>query len=470
MPDRSGELSTFPGSLDQFKIKKPINTSLPLGSQDPDALEHADHLNHMFDAVYNIEQNQYGQAGQQVQTYYPDGTGVGFGDNLKMAYHSYSATMSGNLLTISGTVPAYFGSNPFNNFGFSMAHTTYFQPSDTSNIEGLWANKDWGNAGPWNSMIKFAQLFTMVTPGSGNSGRDFTIYIKNQPMHSTGFAFDSHWTDNLNRVPNSTLNPITDPFWKGTVQRNGLAFNYTPGNTYGQLVCSSEDGGYDCSAYVVPIGCIDTNDSSVQFNKASLFTYSTVAQMASGEYWNRSGPMVRCTGDVASANFYCLAIGDVLNNRHGGGFDPYHARLLKVTGENLTQRFPNGSGQHGALWGGGGTVTDLLSGTTISVSGGPYRLKVVGNQVSVENFTASGWILVPEMAVPVTDATPLPGIANGLHPKAGWFVKAMDHLQDRHMYIDGPIIVTALDSSSANYTVTVQCLFAQINEAHMSTI
>jgi hypothetical protein len=338
MPDRTGSLSSFPTSVDQFVIKKPIDNQKALSQQTTDSLERANHVNHMFDAMYKIESHVLGGSGgigASVVTRYATGvtnssTDV-YGSNLKMGYSTLSITMTGNTVTVTGVVPSSFGTNPFYAKGFAMSHNFYLNSPEVSG--GLYANKGWGEAGPFNEMIKFHQFFTFVRPLTGSAGRQFEVMVKNFPFHSTSEQLSSTFTDTLLNYAFDYQPLWQRSGWSGTGSNQAIAAKKTviAGITTFFMAC--ETPITESYGWVWPSKLDKMSDSYVEWGP---ITATNSYSATTGDRFTRLGPMARANGTVNNATFYCVAIGDVPNNTAGltGDLRKF-GRILKVTGANL---------------------------------------------------------------------------------------------------------------------------------------
>ena len=433
MPDRTGSLSSFPTSVDQFAIKKPIDPQKSLNQQNIEALEKASHMNHMFDAMYKIESHILGGSGgigASVVTRWATGaTGSSsdvYGSNLKMAYSTLSISMTGNTAVVTGLVPTAFGSNPFYAKGFAMSHNFYL--NNTAVSGGMYANnKNWGQNGAFNEMMKFHQFFTFVRPLTGSSGRQFEVMVKNFPFHSTSEQISSVFTDTLLNF-NLDYQPLWQRSgWAGTGANGAISASKTI-NNFEYLIISCFGNGHQFSppiqtggqanyGWVWPTTLGKMSDSYVEWGAIDSTIMNLVGYV--GERYSRLGPMTRANGTLTNASFYCVAIGDVPSNAGGltGNLARY-ATILKVTGANLTVSEVTLTS---SAWS-AGTVAPITNGATSSSGyfwfgslGVRYRLKC-------ETVPGSAKITVEQAFAPYSSWTTLYGpFYDGTSPLASGY-------------------------------------------------
>ena len=122
-----GPLSDFDAPLetfDEFRIKTPFTGD----TTDTDSLEQANDWNHMFDAAIKTQKYAKGVSLGNYYTADPAGTEAVASTVARIDVDAISATSTNASFTMTGTVPADFGTNPFLSSGFSMMLT----PSYTS--------------------------------------------------------------------------------------------------------------------------------------------------------------------------------------------------------------------------------------------------------------------------------------------------------------------------------------------------
>lgn len=462
MPDRTGSLSSFPTSADQFVIKKPIDNQKVLSQQTTDALERASHVNHMFDAMYKIEAHVLGGSGgigASVVTRWATGaTGSSsdvYGSNLKMAYSTLSISMTGNTVVVTGIVPSGFGSSPFYAKGFAMSHNFYLNSPEVSG--GLYANKGWGEAGPFNEMIKFHQFFTFVRPLTGSAGRQFEVMVKNFPFHSTSEQLSSTFTDTLLNYAFDYQPLWQRSGWSGTGTNEAISAKRTV-DGYMRLFLSCETPQSLSYGWVWPSKLDKMSDSYVEWGPISnTNSYSATT----GDRFTRVGPMARANGTVNNATFYCVAIGDIPNNTGGltGDLRKY-GRILKVTGANLAAAATGWATS---------TATHFTNGATSS-SGffwfgdiqARYRLKC-------ETVTGSAKITIETANAPYSSWTTLYGpFYDGSSPLAsgysGFFSQAttatdlLSQQTNRYVEFLGSVVVSNM-LNTTQITGEVQLMF-----------
>ena len=466
--DRQGQLSSFPTSADQFAVKVPYDNSKTTAEQDADAIEQSNHFNHMFDAAVKIENyvlsGSGGVGGLVVSKYsYPVDPNDVVHPNLKMAYATITLSMTGNTITATALVPAAFGDEPFKNKGFSMSHSTYVTPRGaTSAVEGIWANTNWGANGPFNDTFKWYQFFNMIRPVTG---RTFELTVTNLPLHSTSESVQPTFTDNMvytSSDPNSIQNIPSRTGWNGSATNRGLialsSSKYGDGYAYWKCYCEYNDN--KAYGWIWPKSLPENLTNSYVEFEVYQSVYETNEDRAqsfidTNEIYSRLGPMVRANGTLASASFYCLAIGDVARDSLAGAGktriqESRTGRLLKVIGTNLSTA-PAGKPTSGTAWSTGTTVTVLASAVDLNTANRRYRLQASGTTISVLQADSpySSW----SVAASATDAT----LASGM---SGFFAQAMDDSSARGITFKNDLTITSLTSSPL--TVSTQLLFLQV--------
>lgn len=446
MPFRDGSLSTFPDSVDQFLYKNPGDREL------------SSHFNHYFDAALNLENYLLGSLGGSLESLYSEehsGTIIE-NENLLLSYVTVTGSLSGAITTVNFdlTVPARFGSTPFDDWRFSIGHSVYLNIGST--VKGLWANRDWGQNGSLNQMINLPQLFTSFKPTGGRNYRATVNLIK----FGTGGADPNTFYDSFERGGTSEQqSPGAD--W--VEEENGRGFtvktrNHSTGGQGNQSWClwvSPERGGNPGGGWIYPSNFPVSNDMEVEYD---IYDWGFTG-VDSGEYYSLAGPMVRMSGTVTNASFYGVIMG------HGTAAG--HAQLVKVSGVNLMENYPTtyaesqrprpDSTNPNTLAGTAGTVTVLASGFTVQKSAGhattaKYRLRAEGTTISfTENFNGGGWTSLAS----VTDSTLTSG-------KMGLWVKSLNGATDR-IYALRNVYCRILDQT-ALLSVRLNILYALIGE------
>lgn len=419
--DRDGSLSSFPGSLDQFKIKKSYNKDIALNLQHEDALERAAHFNHMFDAVYKIQQHLYRKIGYPLVTRNSTATG----DQIaRFEYASMTIPVSGTSATASGSLPS--GMSFYSNT-FSVGHNVYCGfPGGSSLTEGIWANHNWGNFGPSNDMMAWAQYFVSIAPLSSST---FNLTVTKLPIHGTGSGSTGSFVDTFQIAQGSTIPIYNRPGWKFSGYLNAITIsreqwapysgilNYVPQI---KLVSGAQFPNQRSGGWAYPLGLPDFTDASITFSALYTASYPIVD---AGYVFSRGGVMLRATGAVSGATFYCISFGDVKNNEGAVASNRrLYGRILKVENANLIVGLVGDAS--GYSWGAsGGTVTDL--GSAFFYFGDTtkrYRFKVVGSDLTVESASSpfTSW---STLYGPFTDTvSPLVSGKVGLFVKSfGWF-------------------------------------------------
>lgn len=456
MPDRDGSLSSFPASIDHFVIKKPFDANKSLSQQEQHALEQASHFNHMFDSIVNMETYMLtgsGGAGGSIVTRWSSGISGSdqdaYGENLKLGYTTLAISLTGNTISVTSLVPSTFGESPFDKKGFAIAHNLYVSnPNGNDATEGIWSNTTWGENGPFNETIKWFQLYTMIRPVTGSI---FEVTLTNLPIHSTSNTIDSTFVEG-NSIPS---NQQWQEFWlrsgwtgtglRGLVSQNGGV----PGSTFWRGYCESSNDSRYGWAWPTMLGVL--TDSHVEWGEihARFGTPET-----SDECYTRIGPMVRASGPIDNASFYCVAIGDIPTNAGALSLDKgKYGRIIKVTGANLSNQGPANPGGGGITWGGSPTITYIGTGVG---SSGYHWFGQTGTRFRLvcESVPGSAKITVQQAASPFVSWSTLYGpFFDGNSPIAsgysGFFAQAMNGEDNRWVEFLGSVKVTNLLSSSS---------------------
>lgn len=474
MSDRTGSSSSFPTSRDQFVIKKSYNSSIALGQQEINSLEQASHFNHMFDAVFNIENHILsgsGGAGGTVVTRWASGvtnsnTDV-YGSNVKLGYTALTASMTGNTITVTGMVPSSFGADPFRLNGFAMAHNLYLTNPTGANTEGVWANKEWTGVQPFNTMMTWLQMFTLVRP---ITGRQFEVTVKNIPLHSTSQNIDPTFTDNMKLLTGAEFQHIWErPGWSGGGYRS-LTAQATIGGicTWAGLSEERNDARY---GWAYPTKLASMTDSYVEWGE--ILEHYTTFTIETGECFTRVGPMVRAQGSITNASFYCIAIGDVPAGSVTPAGDPgLHGRLLKVSGANLSNEGPATTSGGGVTWP-SGTVNYISGGGTSSSGYLWFGERSTRYRLKCETVPGSAKITVQSSPSPYSVWSTLYGpYYDGVSPIAsgysGVFSQAMNGDSTRYVKFLGSVVVGNLNSDTS-VPIEVQLMFVQVGpESNMT--
>lgn len=470
MTDRTGSTSSFPSSLDQFEIKTSFNSELPLSQQATTSLEQAAHFNHMFDAVVNLENHVLagsGGIGASVVTRWSSGiTGSEediYGSNLKLGYSTISLTLTGDTYTATAMVPTSFGNDPFSLKGFAIGHS--FSLDGTSSTQGLWANNSWGTEGPFNEMIKFYQFFTMIKPVTG---RVFEYTIRNFPFHTSSETISSIFTDAMKLVTGlSWENLHVRTGWTGTGVDGLYVAPTVNGNTYWVAACEISNGDRWGWAYSTKLGVM--TDSYVEWGE--IVEYFVNTNFVEGqEVAYRLGPMVRATGTVTNANFYCLAIGDVPISFTGNQDIGKYAQILKVTGANLSYNGGDGQGRQ--------VIGVWPAGTAVPPSAAASGFKWVGDistryRLKCETVTGSAKLTIQSSPSPYSVWSDLYGpYYDGTDPflsgYSGFFAQAMNDSNHRWAKFYGEVSIVNLNSDTS-VSGDLQLMFALVGpEANLS--
>lgn len=444
---RDGSLSSFPASVDSFPVLSPGDTEL------------SSHFNRYFDACFTLEDYLLGTIGGSLASKYSSeyGSETISGGNLLLSYASSTTTISGAVSSIvfNLTVPAQFGSSPFDDWRFSMGHTVYLDSS--SDISGMWANRDWGQGGPLSQMFNWPQFFTVIRP---TGGRNYTATVNVIKFGAGGWG-SSELYDSFTRTGNAEQQDAGPDWYE---QETGRAFtvkkrNFSSGGQGNQAWClhvSSERGGNPGGGWIYPRNFPDAADMEVEFD-----TYDwEFSGVGSGKYYNLAGVMLRTSGDITSAAFYGLVLGHA--TAQGS------AQIVKVSGVNLLENYPTNVSENNrpapdathatTLAGTAGTVTSLVSGFAIrhSPTGGSttslYRFRAEGTTISLkENYNGGGWTTLAS----VTDATLTSG-------KMGFWTKSLNGATDR-IYCFKDVYCRILDTT-ALMSVKLNLIYALIGE------
>lgn len=457
MPDfLNGSSSSFPSSLDNFVIKRPYDPNIDIFLQNPNALERASHFNHYFDAAIKIQETiPYGVG--PIQTKYPwagtsQNTTSIWAPYLHITHSTLTATMTTTTLTVSGTVPAIMGDDPFNTWGFSMGTTLYVHSTaGTEEIDLSLYNETTNRNKLWNHLMNQTQFYTMVQP---LTGRNYNVIVKAININGLTTPF----IDTFTLTPEDTqLNAFYDSESiltsygshvegaesQAKTMRVDVA-NISPMDLYFTFECTSDAnsprGGFFKSKFKAA-------DTQVTFPAVWASNFPGGSNVVA----TKTGPMVGFSGNINNCSFYVLSIGDVLYPTNPT--PQYYARLLKVQGANLA----NGISPSSLNWG-AATVTVLASSIYVGDTGATkYRLKIEGSDITVEKFNGS-WTT---HSGPHTDGSPI----NSATSTCGWVVQALTStptMSKRAIYIDGDIVLENLDST-VSVPITIQCLFTKVS-------
>lgn len=393
---RTGALSTFPDSLDQFAIKRPF------GGGDPNSKELASHFNHYFDAAIKLEEWAMENLGGPVQTRNPDGysTALVTDADCRIATVSVTVPLSGDVTKYAMTVPDFLGSDPFNDVRFSVGVSARLVPDDVGAVAGIWANNDWGGTGPLNLMMRWPQIYAMVEPVSG---RNFNLVLAAKGM-AAGFEpvfANEEFSDTFDRSTFPTKNGVNlgaykdlGPTWSLSnkngspyavvVERLGLS------GTKNSLALVSEEGSVQCYGLASPAGFGESNDQEIEFE---LHDFNGIG--LDDESRSSVGFVVRSNLSQGGLNGYAVLIGN--EDYDTGSFTGWQkAQLVLLTGFNTS------TAVRGAIDIVGADATCIAltaSGYTLKLNEAgtayKYKLKVAGSTITLEESVAGGpWSVV----------------------------------------------------------------------------
>lgn len=438
---RTGALSSFSGSADDFVIKHPFQTGA-------NSLEAAAHFNHYFDACLELEYYLTFFAGGPLTTYatQTNNGAESSGSNLRLSLQTLTQALSGSTsnIEINFTVPEFFGANPFLDSRFSITTNVFLEPNASGGVRAVsQANSQLNSF--WNRLIDLPQVYYSIKP---TGGRNATLVCK--LVHSShGGSLSGEFFDSFDRPGNTQLGYD----WSESENSNQRAIEIVAINLLGRIptrlaalqsrILDNENGKAGI-AYPIPFGT--SQDQEIEFE---LYN-------SEGTTMCRAGPMIRFSGSRTNASFYGLA----LSNRTS----PFNvAQLVLIQGVNLdTPDEPEGNNTWVV---GSGTVTELGSpfftknsnayGDTIR-----YRLKAVGTAITVdEKIGSGGWT----SKVSVTNSA----LTNG---RPGLFVKSRRvskstygrHLI-RNLYCRVPSFTP--DNPGTDYQLIVNLLFGLIGSS-----
>lgn len=439
-----GALSTFPSSEDSFTILQSFDTTVNLEDQNPEALIQATHFNTYYDSIFNIE--TYLSNSQLGSITNSSGSPVTF------ASKSHTISITGTTYTSSFTLPSVIASLSGSSIG--MFVSCYYNPPG-GRVTGTWANTNW-NFDPYLYMLQSQPLVqAYVTPSSASGSYD--LKVVKQYLHPSPIT-PIRVTDLLLRPGMGSSTSTWEsygsfyPYW----DTETFVFGFGGGGGFGSplSVASYKFNGtwrkalrMRCrveSSYQAGVALANINECT---NQALIFRRPTDivgAVFSSTQPKFIGGPCLRYTGTLNNATFYGLAIGD--NNDTTGSLWS-NARIVKVVGNDLT----NGSSAIVfPTWSGGGTVTELASGITMT-SYEWWKFSITGSSIVLARSTASGgsWTTVASVGDATITGASLPG----------FFVKALNIGGNTEIRMDlqGPLIAESTDSYSE--TATVKILF-----------
>jgi len=185
---RTGQSSVFSivgsGTVDYFPALTPFNPLVTI--QQPSSLISASQINKYFDAAYLMEKTLINEVGGNVGSTWPQNPNIVTGSNLQVSYNLINVSITSNTTTVTGSVPAQFGTDPFHDPGFSMSHTFYYDTVLPTNLTGVWNNLSNPQFGPYNQLLSQPQFFVSICP---TGGRNYLATILNVPFHSSSPSF-----------------------------------------------------------------------------------------------------------------------------------------------------------------------------------------------------------------------------------------------------------------------------------------
>lgn len=444
--DPDGILSDFnrtPGQLDEFRIKSPFSGD----TSSLDSLEQANDWNQYFDACLRLEsylQNRIGGPLQTGESGSDDKIGA---PNLYMSYEVLStASSSGTITSIAGTVPSEFGDNPFRDPRFGVVHTLYLDHGGTP-IAGVYANKPNNSLGYLNDLIAFPQYYVAIAPtATGATGRDFTVQImKLSPFgglftdsfHRTGsyssWERDSGAAESLNVYPLGAGWTVTDTKGRATfgcVQRTQQVVPGEGGRGGGglrwSLILAAERSNNPCGGTAFPLSFGSGTDMHCDFQYHDRGDIN----VENNEYVHSCGIVLRFGGTTLSASGYALYWGGFIEDPPGelyGDEGWSRVQLVRLNGVDLsatrggfTDPYTagnilnlSGTGYHTLVWGGSGGIPHF------------YRFQVEGTTLSLlERVGTEPWTTV----LTASDSS----ISSG---QAGFFVQPMDDASCRYLFL-----------------------------------
>ena len=397
---RDGSLSSFPGSADQFVIKRPFQQ----GANDREA---ASHFNHYLDACYNIEifaQNRLGGGLLSYTSIVSSGFAFsGSGLSLSTTVITTGLSATGLVFSIPLTIPAWFGTNPFFDSTFAPAYTTYLNPTVTGDpLRGVAAGAIPDSY--LNSLLAQPQAYTMIQP---TGGRNFNLVVKLLAPMNYGVDFSGQLYDGFDRnasnyqfgdnwIVNAGAGPVfADAYQAGSMANGFLRLKplYSSGPAAAGIMRVANT--------VLPA---TTTDQEVEFELVARSGALTQ---------RRCGPMVRFQGSAASGSFYGLAL--------NVNYTSAQASLIKVIGADLTTADRVNSNTWYTSIGSIVNLGSLFTVRTSAVQGSPvsYRLTANGTSITVsEKIGAGSWSVIAS----AIDS----GIASG---SPGFFSKRVPNYQ-----------------------------------------
>jgi len=431
-----GSSSSFPGSTDQFALKVAGMT------------EAASHINHYTDSIINIEKYLIDKLGGGVVS--SNASGLIYGSNLILGTATFTVTATSftQTLTVSGTVPSMFGTNPFNDLGFIAVPSVYVTiPGATPG--GVWADQSWSGPQPLNLMMGWVQQYPMLAPLGGSN---FAVYIAPQLYSSAAsWSGSGMFSDTFRRGNSAALGPN----WNEYERNSSSTFTITS-STF-KFVDSANQYAlaypklFDDSAV---LGSFKNQEVIVEVVNAVGDVTRSLDQ------FNLGGLVVRGTKNVWDGKYYLYG-GYVLSfGHHTVGFNPSIYGSMK-----LLKLASGGDGRDIDSY----TVlasTTSFNSTTQLGSTVLYSLSVIdngsGNAVLAvkQKIGSAGWTSV----LSYTDSsTPIPsGWAGFYHGYYSGYYHARTVFNYRDLVIQQPV---ASGSPLSLIQADVRMLYVKINDS-----
>lgn len=314
---RDGSLSNFPGAADQFPILWDIGQDRIHGTdagtrQD---LERASQWNMMFDACLNIERYAQKLFGTGFHSYNATG-GVIHAQNLILSWNSITVPASSTAnSSYRFTVPDCFGSNPFNDWRFTVSVNTYVNVIPSTYLKPAAANQGAQADGDYRpEILSTYQPITFIQPVSG---RVFDVLVYQLKMHTD--------SQQIGQLIETCQRPATTDVLGSRWSKNGshTAMGIgSPAQSVGSVgthlyLCSEgEYGSTDPSFWQPNAGFAFPTSMGISNDQECIFSpYGWVGSGVDvGDKMFRALFALRVSGDWISTtnllNFYAVVLGD----------------------------------------------------------------------------------------------------------------------------------------------------------------
>lgn len=365
MSNRDGSTSTFPTAADDFAIAFPFQQDRINGTATAvrNDLERPGFLNHLGDACIRMQQYLQNRVGRSLEgrssagwrDAYDDGGDVISAPDLRLAVHTFSLPLTGNIVanpvTTRITMPDLFGAAPVQDFHTGIIPSVELRLLGYTDLQGVAVTEPAYRR--FSTLLSWPQLNLTVMPVSGQP-RQLDVTVSNTNVSPAGSLLDRSfiercvrpsgqfdlqpgWAETVTSVSTTVTGTLSTPLAGEPFGFGSTNWPTVPTNLL--FISSGRYGNDDEATYGPGAGFafpqiysgLDMTDQNVAFEYYGFQSDTFL----SGTYLSRSGVMLRSSGTVDAFSAYVLLINEVPWTLGASAADVRTGKILKVQDVDL---------------------------------------------------------------------------------------------------------------------------------------